>query len=145
MELKEIQKSIKEYYENDESKNEKNNIDTDDENDEEDSNKIIEEDQLNENKDDITEGYLYKIQANKMKKIYFRLICKDLYYYKSKPKKQINNKSKVKSTKKNSPKNKNNNDKSNYNNKRIDISKELTPKLLREINRGKWIEKKEGI
>ena len=42
-------------------------------------------------------------------------------------------------------KNKNNNDKSNYNNKRIDISKELTPKLLREINRGKWIEKKEGI
>ena len=64
--------------------NEKNNIDTDDENDEEDSNKIIEEDQLNENKDDITEGYLYKIQANKMKKIYFRLICKDLYYYKSK-------------------------------------------------------------
>ena len=64
--------------------NEKNNIDNDDENDEEDSNKIIEEDQLNENKDDITEGYLYKIQANKMKKIYFRLICKDLYYYKSK-------------------------------------------------------------
>ena len=64
--------------------NEKNNIDTDDENDEEDNNKIIEEDQLNENKDDITEGYLYKIQANKMKKIYFRLICKDLYYYKSK-------------------------------------------------------------
>ena len=42
-------------------------------------------------------------------------------------------------------KNKNNNDKSIYNNKRIDISKELTPKLLREINRGKWIEKKEGI
>ena len=31
------------------------------------------------------------------------------------------------------------------NNKRIDISKELTPKLLKEINRGKWIEKKEGI
>ena len=42
-------------------------------------------------------------------------------------------------------KNKSNNDKLNYNNKRIDISKELTPKLLREINRGKWIEKKEGI
>ena len=42
-------------------------------------------------------------------------------------------------------KNKNNNDKLNYNNKRIDISKELTPKLLREINRGKWIEKKERI
>ena len=42
-------------------------------------------------------------------------------------------------------KNKSNNDKLNNNNKRIDISKELTPKLLREINRGKWIEKKEGI
>ena len=33
----------------------------------------------------------------------------------------------------------------NLMNKRIDISKEITPKLLREINRGKWIEKKEGI
>ena len=45
-------------------------------------------------------------------------------------------------------KNKNNtekNNENNLNNKRIDISKELTPKLLREINRGKWIEKKEGI
>ena len=46
-------------------------------------------------------------------------------------------------------KNKNNSEKNNENNlnnnKRIDISKELTPKLLREINRGKWIEKKEGI
>ena len=31
------------------------------------------------------------------------------------------------------------------NNKRTDISKEITPKLLKEINRGKWIEKKEGI
>ena len=43
---------------------------------------------------------------------------------------------------------KNNSDKINesiISNKRIDISKELTPKLLREINRGKWIEKKEGI
>ena len=39
------------------------------------------EDKTNE---DITEGYLYKIQGNKMKKIYFKLICKDLYYYKSK-------------------------------------------------------------
>ena len=37
-----------------------------------------------------------------------------------------------------------NNENSN-NNKRIDISKEITPKLLKEINRGKWIEKKEGI
>ena len=34
--------------------------------------------------EDVTEGYLYKIQGNKMKKIYFKLICKDLYYYKSK-------------------------------------------------------------
>ena len=31
------------------------------------------------------------------------------------------------------------------NNKRIDISKEITSKLLREINRGKWQEKKEGV
>ena len=46
-------------------------------------------------------------------------------------------------------KNKNNLEKTNENNsnnnKNIDISKELTRKLLREINRGKWIEKKEGI
>ena len=34
---------------------------------------------------------------------------------------------------------------SNLNNKRIDISKEITPKLLKEIKRGKWIEKKAGI
>ena len=31
------------------------------------------------------------------------------------------------------------------NNKRVDISKDITPKLLKEINRGKWVEKKEGI
>ena len=37
-----------------------------------------------ENSDKVTEGYLYKIHDNKMKKIYFKLICKDLYYYKSK-------------------------------------------------------------
>ena len=54
-----------------------------------------EDDEINEqNEDDIpdsdekqegtTEGYLYKIQGNKMKKIYFKLIHKDLYYYKSK-------------------------------------------------------------
>ena len=56
---------------------------TDKENDDEDNNEIIEEDKINE-KEEITEGYLYKIQDNKMKKIYFRLICKDLYFYKSK-------------------------------------------------------------
>ena len=38
----------------------------------------------NEKQEDTTEGYLYKIQGNKMKKIYFKLIHKDLYYYKSK-------------------------------------------------------------
>ena len=38
----------------------------------------------NEKQEDTTEGYLYKIQGNKMKKIYFKLIYKDLYYYKSK-------------------------------------------------------------
>lgn len=30
------------------------------------------------------EGFLYKLQDNTIKKIYFKLICKDLYYYKSK-------------------------------------------------------------
>ena len=38
-----------------------------------------------------------------------------------------------------------NNNNNVNNNKRIDISKEITPKLLKEINRGKWIEKKEAI
>ena len=47
-------------------------------------------------------------------------------------------------------KNKTNTEKKNENNlnnnsKKVDISKELTPKLLREISRGKWNEKKEGI
>ena len=50
----------------------------------------------------------------------------------------------VKKSKNNSEKNNENNNGIN-NSKRIDISKELTSKLLREINRGKWIEKKEGI
>ena len=36
----------------------------------------------------LTEGYLFKIQENKVKKIYFKLICKDLYYYKSKTNKR---------------------------------------------------------
>ena len=58
--------------------------DTDDENEEEENNEIIEDDKPENEEEHITEGYLYKIQDNKMKKIYFRLICKDLYYYKSK-------------------------------------------------------------
>ena len=69
-----------------EKQKEKDKVDgnnTDDENDDEDNNEIVEEDKINE-KEEITEGYLYKIQENKMKKIYFRLICKDLYFYKSK-------------------------------------------------------------
>ena len=41
------------------------------------------ENDANNSEENITEGYLYKIQGNKMKKIYFKLICKDLYYYKS--------------------------------------------------------------
>ena len=40
---------------------------------------------------------------------------------------------------------KNVNNNTNLNNKRIDISKEITPKLLKDINRGKWLEKKEAI
>ena len=51
--------------------------------DNENKNDLGEDDTANNN-DNITEGYLYKIQGNKMKKIYFKLICKDLYYYKSK-------------------------------------------------------------
>ena len=58
--------------------------DSEDENDEDDHNEIIEEENSEKEKEEITEGYLYKIQDNKMKKIYFRLIYKDLYYYKSK-------------------------------------------------------------
>ena len=42
------------------------------------------------NNDVLTEGYLFKIQDNKVKKIYFKLICKDLYYYKSKNNKKHN-------------------------------------------------------
>ena len=48
-------------------------------------NDILEKEEKEEKEEEgITEGYLYKIQGNKLKKIYFRLICKDLYYYKSK-------------------------------------------------------------
>ena len=43
---------------------------------------------IDKQNDVITEGYIFKIQANKVKKIYFRLICKDLYYYKSKENKR---------------------------------------------------------
>ena len=54
------------------------------ENDDGDNKSDLGEDDTKSNNDNITEGYLYKIQGNKMKKIYFKLICKDLYYYKSK-------------------------------------------------------------
>ena len=46
-------------------------------------NNEVEEEHINKS-NDIVEGYLYKIQDNKVKKIYFKLICKDLYFYKSK-------------------------------------------------------------
>jgi len=49
----------------------------------EDNKEEVEEEHINKS-NDIVEGYLYKIQDNKMKKIYFKLICKDLYFYKSK-------------------------------------------------------------
>ena len=67
-------------------------------------------------------------------------------YNKNNENKITNNKIKdllIKKNKNNLEKNNENN--SNNNNKNIDISKELTRKLLREIDRGKWIEKKEGI
>ena len=56
-------------------------IDEDDEDNEQNEDDIPDS---NEKQEDTTEGYLYKIQGNKMKKIYFKLIHKDLYYYKSK-------------------------------------------------------------
>ena len=58
-------------------------MDSASENEDNDNKNGLEEDTQN-NSEDVTEGYLYKIQENKMKKIYFKLICKDLYYYKSK-------------------------------------------------------------
>ena len=58
-------------FEDDDSFNSEDNMDE------------IEEEKINDS-NDIVEGYLYKIQENKKKKIYFRLICKDLYFYKSK-------------------------------------------------------------
>ena len=59
-----------------------------------DNNEEKSNDNNNDNKEDnkknneIVDGYLYKIQENKIKKIYFKLICKDLYYYKSKENKK---------------------------------------------------------
>ena len=55
-----------------------------DNNDDENNKSDLGGDEPQSSSDDVTEGYLYKIQGNKMKKIYFKLICKDLYYYKSK-------------------------------------------------------------
>ena len=66
-----------------EDKKDKGN-DSEEENEDGDGNEIIDEETSEKKEEEITEGYLYKIQDNKMKKIYFRLICKDLYYYKSK-------------------------------------------------------------
>ena len=77
-------RDIRKNKNNNDNKELKEN-DSEDEIDEEDNNNEINEEENNEKeKEEITEGYLYKIQDNKMKKIYFRLICKDLYYYKSK-------------------------------------------------------------
>ena len=59
-------------------------LDSASENDDTDNKSDLGGDDTKINNDNITEGYLYKIQGNKMKKIYFKLICKDLYYYKSK-------------------------------------------------------------
>ena len=59
-------------------------MDSASENEDNENKNDIGEDDISNNNDNITEGYLYKIQGNKMKKIYFKLICKDLYYYKSK-------------------------------------------------------------
>ena len=63
-------------------------IDSGSENEGDDNNKDLNNEEVNNNNEDVTEGYLYKIQGNKMKKIYFKLIYKDLYYYKSKDNKK---------------------------------------------------------
>lgn len=47
------------------------------------TNEVSSSDDDSNNKKTI-QGYLYKIQDNKIKKIYFKLICRDMYYYKSK-------------------------------------------------------------
>ena len=66
-------------------------------------------------------------------------------YNKNNENKITNNKIKDLLIKKNKNNLEKNNENNSNNNKNIDISKELTRKLLREIDRGKWIEKKEGI
>ena len=47
-------------------------------------NESYESDEHNEDKDIGMEGYIYKKQDDKLKQIYFKLIYKDLYYYKTK-------------------------------------------------------------
>ena len=63
-------------------------LDSDYENENNENKSDVEEDDNLNNNNEITEDYLYKNQGNKMKKIYFRLIHKDLYYYKSKDNKK---------------------------------------------------------
>ena len=63
-------------------------IDSGSEDEGDDNKKDLNNEEVNNNNEDVTEGYLYKIQGNKMKKIYFKLIYKDLYYYKSKDNKK---------------------------------------------------------
>ena len=86
----------------------------------------------------LIEKELEKINFNNDNKGNENIKIKDLLNINNKTKKIKNNSM----TNINDPNNKNIN---NNINKRIDISKEITPKLLKEINRGKWIEKKEGI
>ena len=59
-------------------------MDSGSENEDNDNKNDVGGDDVENTSEEVTEGYLYKIQENKMKKIYFKLICKDLYYYKSK-------------------------------------------------------------
>ena len=67
--------------ENDEDKNNINNNNNNNIEDDLNSTQLTNASKLN---DVLTEGYLLKIKDKKVKKIYFKLICKDLYYYKSK-------------------------------------------------------------
>ena len=70
---------------------------------------------------------------------------KDLLNNDNKTKKNKNNSNTNNSTINTNSSNLNNININVNNNKRIDISKEITQKLIKDISRGKWVEKKEGI
>ena len=62
------------------------NFDSDDEedNEEEEDENVIESNKIINDDINKMEGYLYKFIDGKMKKLWFKLVNKDLYYYKNK-------------------------------------------------------------